>query len=156
MIREIIIISQKIAIFSELTNISSPIIANIDRCRAARRDCDSINKELDRLLPTKSSILKSATTGNARNTKTREELDEIDTMWTRISSIVKKRQSDLALAETQTEKFWSKQSQIHSQLDQLDDELRSLKETHEGYDHLVEFESKQNQVNHITQLILRI
>ena len=94
--------------------------------------------------------MKSATTGNTRNTKTREELDEIDTMWTRISSIVKKRQSDLALAETQTEKFWSKQSQIHSQLDQLDDELRSLKETHEGYDHLVEFESKQNQVNHLT------
>ena len=128
----------------------NPIKANIDRCRAARRDCDSINKELDRLLPSKSSILKSATTGNTRNTKTREELDEIDTMWTRISSIVKKRQSDLALAETQTEKFWSKQSQIHSQLDQLDDELRSLKETHEGCDHLVEFESKQNQVNHFT------
>ena len=90
--------------------------------------------------------MKSATNGNAQSARTRQELDEIDTMWTRISSIVKKRQSDLALAETQTEKFWSKQSQIHSQLDQLDDELRSLKETHEGYDHLVDFESKQNQV----------
>ena len=146
-IREIVNIFRNIVIFGELTSISNLITANIDRCRAARRDCDSINKELDRLLPTKSSILKSATTGNSRNSKTREELDEIDTMWTRISSIVKKRQSDLALAETQTEKFWSKQSQIHSQLDQLDDELRSLKESHEGYDPLVEFESKQNQVN---------
>ena len=146
-IREIVNIFRNIVIFGELTSISKLITANIDRCRAARRDCDSINKELDRLLPTKSSILKSATTGNSRNSKTREELDEIDTMWTRISSIVKKRQSDLALAETQTEKFWSKQSQIHSQLDQLDDELRSLKDSHEGYDHLVEFESKQNQVN---------
>ena len=32
----------------------------MERCRAARRDCENINKELERLLPTKNSVLKSS------------------------------------------------------------------------------------------------
>ena len=116
--------------------------ANIDRCRASRRDCDNIRKELDRLLPSKNSVMKaSAQFGKS----VKPQLDEIEASWSSLNSKVQERQELLANAERMAEKFWSKQSKVNSQMDQLDDDLRALKESHESQQQLADFQQKQDK-----------
>ena len=124
--------------------------ANIDRCRASRRDCDNIKKELERLLPTKNSVMKSSTQfGKA----VKPQLDEIETSWKQINQKVNQRQEMLIKAEQMAEKFWARQTQVNSQMDQLDDDLRALKESHESQKQLIDFQRKQDKfATHMEQL----
>ena len=116
--------------------------ANIDRCRASRRDCDNIRKELDRLMPTKNSVMKASTQFGK---SVKSQLDEIETSWSSLNAKVQERQELLAKAEKMAEKFWSQQSKVNSQMDQLDDDLRALKESHESQQQLSDFQQKQDK-----------
>lgn len=120
--------------------------ANVEKCRAAKRECQQLNKELERLSPAKNALQRAGETLVGDN-KIREQLKEIDKTWEGVSRSLRIREDKLRDAENYAEKFWKKQGEFQSQIDNLDDELRTIRASPDGAKELENFERKFKSVN---------
>ena len=123
-----------------LANLEKPE-ANVEKCRAAKRDCQQLHKELDRLLPAKNALQRAGET-LVGDSKINDQLRQIDKTWEGVTKALRVREDKLRDAEMYAEKFWQKQTQHQAQIDSLDDELRAIKPTHESVKELDSFERK--------------
>ena len=119
--------------------------ANVDKCRAAKRECQQLNKELERLSPAKNALQRAGE--QLAGDKIRVQLKQIDKTWEDVSRSLRIREDKLRDAETYAEKFWKKQSDFQVQIDNLDDELRIIRISHEGAKDLENFERKFKALN---------
>ena len=115
--------------------------ANVEKCRTAKRDCQQLHKELERLLPAKNALQRAGEQLVGDN-KIKDQLKEIDRTWQGVTKSLRVREDKLRDAENYAEKFWAKHGQQQSQLDSLDDELRDVKANHEAAKELDMFEKK--------------
>ena len=72
--------------------------ANVEKCRAAKRDCQQIHKELERLQPAKNALQRAGET-LIGDKKINGQLKQIDATWEGVTRSLRVREDKLRDAE---------------------------------------------------------